>query len=274
MFNAILIVLSLSVSLFKKSGFVEGAIPPRGIRKGKVAETPIQYRLNTVKIYKDSKELTYVQDIYHIKSGLICGKEVVEAWVLENDYLSIKRVLLGGNFMGFVGKETEKEYIWLNKEGAVGYGANSNVFPLKRGLFLHGGVRMAAVTAEHGLYYDTEWDLDFEVSLLGDSASLIFSIQDTDEARKLLNDPLSTGGFSSLELEPMKNYPTTNANFIFKVTLKKGEKFTVENMTDKIFSVKPGCLKPGRSRKTPKLSRTRRNAASRATGVCLSMTLG
>lgn len=96
---------------------------------------------------------------------------------------------------------------------------------------------MAAVTAEHGLYYDTEWDLDFEVSPSGDSASLIFSIKDTDEARKLLDDPLSTGGFSSWGPDAMSNYPTTNANFIFKVTLKKGEKFlrtecTVENTTD------------------------------------------
>ena len=84
---------------------------------------------------------------------------------------------------------------------------------------------MGAVTAEHGLYYDTEWDLDFETSPSGDSASLIFSIQDTDTARSLLNDPMSTGGFSSWSPEPMKNYPTANATFKFKVTLRKGEKF-------------------------------------------------
>lgn len=220
-----------------KPGVVEGTVPPRSTRKGKVAEIPLLDISSAVRIYEDSKVLTYVQDINHIDTGPISGREVVKAWVLENEFLSIKGVLLGGNLMGFFDKETQKEYLWLNKEGAVGYGANSNSFPLKRGLFLHGGVRMGAVTAEHGLYYDTEWDIDFEVSQSGDSASLIFSIQDTDEARRLLNDPLSTGGFSSWEPEPMKNYPTTNANFIFKVTLKKGEKFlrtecTVQNTTD------------------------------------------
>ena len=93
---------------------------------------------------------------------------------------------------------------------------------------------MAAVTAEHGLYYDTDWDLDFEVSESGDSASLIFKIQDTKETRELLNDPLSVKGFSSYGPTPMSNYPVTDAHFIFKVTLKSGEKFlrtecTVEN---------------------------------------------
>lgn len=94
---------------------------------------------------------------------------------------------------------------------------------------------MAAVTAEHGLYYDTDWDLDFEVSESGDSASLIFSIQDTAETRKQLNDDLSGKGFSSYDAEnPMKNYPVTDAFFKFSVTLKSGEKFlrtkcTVEN---------------------------------------------
>lgn len=218
-------------------GYSEGTVPPRSARVGIVAEIPEQAASNAVKISKSTKELPYVQDINHIDSGPISGKEVVEAWVLENEYLSIKGVLLGGNLMGFVDKETNEEYLWLNKEGAVGYGANSNAFPLTRGLFLHGGIRMAAVTAEHGLYYDTEWDLEFETSPSGDSASLIFTIQDTDEARALLNDPLSTGGFSSWTPEPMKNYPTTNATFKFKVTLRKGEKFlraecTVENDSD------------------------------------------
>ena len=218
-------------------GYVEGTIPPRSSRVGKVAKIPEQDETYAVKITTSSKELTYVEDIHHIESGPISGREVVEAWVLENEYLSIKGVLLGGNLMGFVDKETGEEYLWLNNEGAVGYGANSNAFPLTRGLFLHGGVRMAAVTAEHGLYYDSEWDLDFDTSPTGDYASLIFSIQDTDEAREMLQDPLSTGGFSSWAPEPMKNYPTTNAKFTFKVTLRKGEKFLrteciVENTTD------------------------------------------
>lgn len=220
----------------QKPGYVQGTVPPRSIRKGTVGDIPAQSSGAAVKISTSVKELTYVESIHDIENGPISGREVVEAWVLENEFLSIKGVLLGGNLMGFVDKTTRKEYLWLNKEGAVGYGANSNAFPLTRGLFLHGGIRMAAVTAEHGLYYDTEWDLDFEVKNNGDEASLIFHIKDTEEARKLLNDPMSTGGFSSWAMEPMKNYPVTNANFIFKVTLRKGEKFlrtecTVDNTT-------------------------------------------
>merc|ERR1712050_104973 len=117
----------------------------------------------------------------------------------------------------------------------MGYGPNSGAFPLERGLTLHGGIRMAAVTAEHGLYFDTDWDIDFEVSDSGDSASLIFSIQDTLETRQTLNGKLSGKGFSSYDAaHPMKNYPVTDAWFKFKVTLKSGEKFlrtecTVEN---------------------------------------------
>ena len=219
------VALSVATKECEQAGYTEGTIPPRSARVGRVAEIPKQTAHAAVKISTNTKELTYVQDIYHIESGPISGKEVVEAWVLENEYLSIKGVLLGENLMGFVDKEMDEEYIWLNKEGAVVYGANSNAFPLNRGLFLHGGIRMAAVTAEHGLYYDTEWDLDFEASPSGDSASLILSIQDTDETRALLDDPLSTGGFSSWSPEPMKNYPTTNATFKFKVALRKGEKF-------------------------------------------------
>jgi len=50
-------------------------------------------------------------------------------------------------------------YVWDNVEGACYYGQDSDAFPLTRGLILHGGIRFAAATAEHGLYYDTEWDV-------------------------------------------------------------------------------------------------------------------
>jgi len=212
-----------------------GVIPPRSTRKATVGKIPKKHhKHDRVKISTSTKKLTYVETIEKIESGPICGEETVEAWVLENEHLAIKGVLLGGNLMGFEDKSTGKEYLWLNKEGAVGYGAESSAFPLQRGLFLHGGIRMAAVTAEHGLYYDTDWDLDFEVSSSGDSASLIFSIQDTADTRKELNDPLSVKGFSSYGPEAMSNYPVTDAIFTFKVTLKAGEKFvrtecTVEN---------------------------------------------
>lgn len=217
-----------------KLGKHVGDIPLRSNRNATVAKIPKQDKHAPVKISTAEKKLTYVETIEKIESGPISGEETVDAWVLENEHLAIKGVLLGGNLMGFVDKATEKEYLWLNKEGAVGYGAESSAFPLQRGLFLHGGIRMAAVTAEHGLYYDTDWDLDFEVSSSGKEASLIFSIQDTAEARKQLNDPLSKKGFSSWGPEAMSNYPVTDAIFTFKVTLKAGEKFlrtecTVEN---------------------------------------------
>lgn len=215
-----------------------GMVPRRSVREGKVGELPEKIKGAPCKIKKSTKYLTYVNDITDIKKdGPIHGKEEVEAWTLENEHIAVKGVLLGGNLMGFVDKETDEEYLWLNKEGATGYGAGSDAFPLTRGLFLHGGIRMAAVTAEHGLYYDTDWDLDFELSPEGDEASLIFSIQDTAETRAMLDDNLSCKGFSSYSPESMKNYPVTDAIFKFKVTLRSGEKFlrtecSVENTRD------------------------------------------
>ena len=166
----------------------ETDLPLRSSREGVVSRMPEQDEGNAVRISESTKELTYVASINNIDTGPISARETVKAWVLENEFISVKGVLLGGNLMGFVDKETKEEYLWLNKEGAVGYGAGSNAFPLARGLFLHGGIRMAAVTAEHGLYYDTEWDLDLETSASGDSASLIFSIKDTDKVRKELGE--------------------------------------------------------------------------------------
>lgn len=207
-----------------------GTIPKRSSRKGVVGKIPKHDKDGPVKISTSTKTLTYVADVRNIETGPISGEETVEAWVLENEYLSIKGVLLGGNLMGFEDKVAKKEYLWLNKEGAVGYAANSNAFPLTRGLFLHGGIRMAAVTAEHGLYYDTEWDLDFEINSSDKEASLIFSIQDTQEARDQLSDLLSGGAFASWrwkngeQEERMTNYPVTDAIFKFKATLVAGEK--------------------------------------------------
>jgi len=217
-----------------KPGKPVGTIPQRSSRVGRVDKLPSQRPNAPVKISVSTKTLTYVEKVETIESGPISGEETVDAWVLENEHLAIKGVLLGGNLMGFQDKATGKEYLWLNKEGAVGYAANSDAFPLTRGLFLHGGIRMAAVTAEHGLYYDTDWDLDFEIAKSGNEASLIFSIQDTAEARGQLNDPLSHGGFSSWGPDALSNYPVTDAIFTFKVTLRAGEKFlrtecTVEN---------------------------------------------
>ena len=72
-----------------QAGYTEGTVPPRSARVGnKVAEIPKQEAPATIKISTSTKELPYVQDIHHIDSGPIAAKEVVEAWVLENEYLS------------------------------------------------------------------------------------------------------------------------------------------------------------------------------------------
>ncbi|CAM9550362.1 unnamed protein product [Chrysoparadoxa australica] len=116
------------------------------------------------------------------------------------------------------------DYVWDNKEGATYYGADTNAFPLTRGLILHGGIRFAAVTAEHGLYYDTEWNASFEESEDGLSKSIVLSITDSAEQRGALNDPLSQELFS-IGTGPMSKYPVTDLTFTYRITLKAGEEF-------------------------------------------------
>ena len=128
--------------------------------------------------------------------------------------------------------------------GACYYGADSNNFPLKRGLILHGGIRAAAVTAEHGLYFDTEWPITFEASDDGKSQTIIFQLTDDDEQRAKIaraddppGNPVTPGPFSvgpfaqpkeiNVEgwdvIEPMSLYPTTNCIFTARITLRAGE---------------------------------------------------
>ena len=128
--------------------------------------------------------------------------------------------------MSLIDKSTGGEFIWLNKEGATNYGANSDAFPLTRGLILHGGIRLAAVTAEHGLYFDMDWDIEFDVAADGSEASIIMSIVDSQENRDLLADPLSCGLYCAPgDPKPMSGYPVTDAKFSFKITLKADDTF-------------------------------------------------
>ena len=134
--------------------------------------------------------------------------------------------------------------------GACYYGADSNNFPLKRGLSLHGGIRAAAVTAEHGLYFDTEWPITFEASDDGKSQTIIFQLTDDDEQRAKIakaddppGNPVSPGPFSVGQFQkgdavPLSLYPTTNCIFTASITLCEGEEFvrfkmSVENPTAK-----------------------------------------
>lgn len=176
-----------------------------------------------VTISKSSHPLTFVESIATISSGPIVGRQIVDAYELSNGELTIKVILQGGNIVSVVDK-AGKEYVWLNKEGAANYGAGSDAFPLDRGLILHGGIRLSAVTAEHGLYYDSDWDIAFETG--ADEASIILSIQDTAENRALLCDPLSKAQYCAPgNPEPMSKYPVTDAIFTLKVTLRVGEAF-------------------------------------------------
>ena len=200
-----------------------GAIPPRSTRKATVAKLdPVNFT-PSVKIKPSSHELTFVESLDKIDEGPLSGKQTVDAWTLSNGKISAKVVLQGGNLVSLT-KEGSGEYVWLNKEGATNYGAQSDAFPLTRGLILHGGIRLAAVSAEHGLYYDTDWDISFLQS--PDSSSIVLSITDTEENRKALNDPLSKGQYLAPGSDvAFSKYPVTNAKFTFKVTLKKDEEF-------------------------------------------------
>jgi len=200
-----------------------GAIPPRSTRKATVAKLdPVNFT-PSVKIKPSSHELTFVESLDKIDTGPLSGTQTVDAWTLSNGKISAKVVLQGGNLVSLT-KEGSGEYVWLNKEGATNYGAQSDAFPLTRGLILHGGIRLAAVSAEHGLYYDTDWDISFLQS--PDSSSIVLSITDTEENRKALNDPLSKGQYLAPGSDvAFSKYPVTNAKFTFKVTLKKDEEF-------------------------------------------------
>jgi hypothetical protein len=216
----------------------EGRIPLRAPRFVVPPLIPPQSEGAAVTIKKGTHVLTFVESINNIDTGPICGRQVVDAWVLQNEHVQVKCVLQGGNIMSIIDKASGGEHIWLNKEGATNYGANSDAFPLTRGLILHGGIRLAAVTAEHGLYYDVDWDIDYEVSDDGEEASIILSIVDSQEARDLLADPLSKKLYLAHGSNvPMSKYPVTDAKFTFKVTLKKDDKFVrteciVENTRD------------------------------------------
>jgi len=198
-------------------------------------------------------ELTFVKNLGEIELGKpTLPSQYVKAIELENNVgLKIKAMAEGGNMVGLtIGDDPYGAYVWDNKEGACYYGPNSNAFPLKRGLILHGGVRFAAVTAEHGLYYDIDWDMttfgnDFE-------RSIQLQIQDTEASRarafnrdgkETENPGFSVGQFNRNDGggspgESMGKYPVTNLIFTYTITVRKDEDFVrlnmkVTNPTDK-----------------------------------------
>jgi len=178
-----------------------------------------------VTITQTTHELTYVDSIQNI-GPTPQSKQTVDAWELSNGLVSAKTILKGGNLVSI--KLKGNEYVWINSEGATYYGAksggNESPFPLTRGLILHGGIRLTAVTAEHGLYYDTPWDISFETD--ANSSSIILSITDDEATRISVNDPFTSASYSLPEdPRPLSKYPVTNALFRFKITLVNGESY-------------------------------------------------
>lgn len=207
--------------------------------------------MDSVRIEKGTYKLAFVKDEKHIMKGPVTYKEV-PAWKLSNDKISVTMIREAACAVKIQKTGSDKNYLWENKggSGACYYGAGTNNFPLARGVKVHGGIRAAVVTAEHGLYFDTEWDLETDESD-ENSKSVIFTITDTDEQRAKLLRPdiepkwslFSSGQYSNGGLldkdkakEPMSFYPTTNCKFTARITLKEGEEFvrfkmSVENPT-------------------------------------------
>jgi len=218
-----------------------------------------------VTLEETTYKLAFVDSPAQINTGPVTYEEV-PAWRLTNDVGISVTVMRQGACAVEILKDG-KNYLWENKQtnpdepetGATYYGADSNNFPLKRGLILHGGIRAAAVTAEHGLYFDTEWPITFEASDDGKSQTIIFQLTDDDEQRAKIaraddppGNPVTPGPFSvgpfaqpkeiNVEgwdvIEPMSLYPTTNCIFTARITLRAGEEFvrfkmSVENPTAK-----------------------------------------
>lgn len=195
-----------------------------------------------VSITKTEHVLYYIEDLADIETGKPQWNETVPALQLENNMgVKVKAMAKGGNLVELSIGDTN--YIWENKEGAVYYGAESDAFPLKRGLILHGGVRMAAVTAEHGLYYDVDWDMRWTGSKDGKEKSIVLQIQDTQANRDRVGSPeeYSQGPFNRDDKNDghLTKYPVTDMIFTYTITLRTDEDFVrlnmkVDNPTDEV----------------------------------------
>jgi hypothetical protein len=127
-------------------------------------------------------------------------------------------------------------YLWDNIEGGTYYGENTNNFPLRRGMIINGGVRFTAVAAEHGLYYDTDWDVSVDIAQANEK-SIVLSIVDNEENRNRAannvpaypTNQAKVPGFSngqfSRDGSDMTKYPTTDMEFKLFITLRDDEDF-------------------------------------------------
>jgi hypothetical protein len=164
----------------------------------------------------------------------------VNAYELQNSLgVRVKVIAQGATLVELSTWDGAKRtnYLWDNIEGGTYYGENTNNFPLKRGMIVNGGARFTAVAPEHGLYYDTDWDVSVDIAQ-PDQKSIVLSIVDNEENRnraantappyptnqeKVLG--LSNGQFSRGDGADMSRYPTTDMKFSLFVTLRDDEDF-------------------------------------------------
>ena len=257
--NAAFLTLLSSVSAPWASAFVPGVAPRRPVafapsaiqEQGSLFRSLVASELwaastdtipatGTVTATDTTWTLNFVHTLADIDAGKPQWSEDVPAIQLANDVgVTVTAMPKGANMVEL--SLGGKNFVWENKEGATYYGEGSDAFPLTRGLILNGGIRFAAVCAEHGLYYDTDWDMTWEGT--DDEKSILLSITDTAEQRAKVGDPLNVGQWNREDQAgkeipgTMTKYPVTNMKFTYKITLKAGEDFvrlsmTVENPTD------------------------------------------
>lgn len=177
--------------------------------------------------------------------------EDVPAFEMENNVgIKVKAIARGGSLVQLIASGGSlvdlssggSNYLWENLEGATYYGAETNNFPLKRGLIVHGGIHMAAVCPEHGLYYDTDWAVSVDDSN-ADEKSITFTVVDDEATRTIVRNTVpskptlatttlaaqtgfSSGPFNSgADAGEMTRYPATDMTFSFTITLRKDEDF-------------------------------------------------
>ena len=253
----LLLAVTYEASAFHPTAFCPRTAPTKlfsqakdKVKKDKAKGTAVAPGSVTIK--ETTQTLYFVPSIEDIDTGNGLWEETVNAFEMENDMgVTVKAMPTGANLCEI--SMDGINYVWENNgivrgsdeppsSGGTYYGPGSNSFPLERGLILNGGVRFAAVAAEHGLYYDYDWPMA-KIETAEDEKSIEFTLTDTEAQRLLLNDPLSVGQFNrqdgfTADPNHMTKYPVTDMTFKFKITLKAGEKFvrlsmTIINDTDK-----------------------------------------
>ena len=208
------------------------------------ASDGVTYRNSTHRLHY----VPSVDDINYTAVGVAATDfEDVPAFEMENNVgIKVKAIARGGSLVELIARGNDlvdlssggSNYLWENVEGATYYGAETNNFPLRRGLIVHGGIHMAAVCPEHGLYYDTDWVVSVDDSN-PDEKSITFTIVDDEATRYMVSNTVPTKpayatlatGFSSgpfnrgADAGEMTRYPVTDMTFKFTITLRKDEDF-------------------------------------------------